>query len=59
MKSVISISLGSSSRDAVTEENFDGEVIRIARRGTDGDKEKDKKKPLKTYLRRMTARLTP
>ena len=42
MKSVISISLGSSSRDAVTEENFDGEVIRIARRGTDGDKEKAK-----------------
>ena len=40
MKSVISISLGSSSRDAVTEENFDGEVIRIERRGTDGDKEK-------------------
>lgn len=40
MKSVISISLGSSSRDAVTEENFDGEVIRIERRGTDGDKKK-------------------
>ncbi|MGE4589646.1 MAG: quinate 5-dehydrogenase [Acidaminococcaceae bacterium] len=43
MKSVLSISLGSSARDAVTEENFDGEIIRIERRGTDGDKEKASK----------------
>ena len=40
MKQVISISLGSSERDAVTEEYFGDEKVRIERRGTDGDKEK-------------------
>lgn len=40
MKQVISISLGSSERDAVTEGYFGDEKVRIERRGTDGDKEK-------------------
>lgn len=42
MKQVLSISLGSSARDAVTEETFGNEIVRIERRGTDGDKEKAK-----------------
>jgi hypothetical protein len=40
VKQVISISLGSSERDAVTEGYFGDEKVRIERRGTAGDKEK-------------------
>lgn len=43
MKHVVSISLGSSSRDAVAKENFNGEIVHIERRGTDGDKAKAKR----------------
>ncbi|NCD08888.1 MAG: quinate 5-dehydrogenase [Negativicutes bacterium] len=43
MKHVVSISLGSSSRDAVAQENFNGEIVHIERRGTDGDKAKAKR----------------
>ncbi|MEG1413055.1 MAG: quinate 5-dehydrogenase [Acidaminococcaceae bacterium] len=40
MKKVLSISLGSSSRDKVVVQKFKNETIRIERRGTDGDKAK-------------------
>jgi hypothetical protein len=37
MKKILSISVGSSSRDHVTEQEFLGQVCRLERRGTDGD----------------------
>ena len=36
MKRVVSVSLGSSKRDHWTEETFNGQLVRIERRGTDG-----------------------
>ena len=40
MKKVLSISLGSSTRDHTTEADFLGEHFWISRQGTDGDFEK-------------------
>ncbi|MBP2645125.1 MAG: hypothetical protein H6Q75_565 [Firmicutes bacterium] len=40
MKRVVSISLGSSTRDHKAEQEFGGQLISIERIGTDGDKEK-------------------
>jgi len=37
MKKILSISVGSSSRDHVTEQEFLGQVCRLERRGMDGD----------------------
>jgi hypothetical protein len=37
MKKILSISVGSSSRDHVTEQEFLGQICRLERRGTDGD----------------------
>lgn len=37
MKNILSISIGSSSRDHITEKEFLGQVCRLERRGTDGD----------------------
>ena len=37
MKNILSISVGSSSRNHVTEQEFLGQMCRLERRGTDGD----------------------
>ena len=37
MRKILSISVGSSSRNHVTEQEFLGQVCRLERRGTDGD----------------------